>query len=389
MNSSRKAWRKGPAILAGLVASTLVVTQLPHRWCARHHEDLADSRGVYAEALARQVATWAAKPLSEDDFFTGSVLFDGEWLFGTYFMAAMGFGQMAEQHEGAEKEQYLDHMAHCLEKLLSDQVRAFDSASWRANPLEDLDDPDQHHAAYLGYLNLALSLYRTMRLESPYADLNDRITASLVMRLEQSELLLLQTYPHQVYPVDNSAVIASIGLHQRATGMDASGILKRWEANFRSRYLDATSGLMIQAVDPRSGERIDSPRGSGTSLGLYFLAYSHPDLSRDLYTALHRELKGQFLGFGGVREYPEGESGTGDIDSGPIMFGFSMSATGFSLAGARMYGDEETYRALWSTAWLCGAPQRKKDTYQFITGGPLGNAILFAVCTAPLQGEAP
>ncbi len=83
-----------------------------------------------------------------------------------------------------------------------------------------------------------------------------------------------------------------------------------------------------------------------------------------------------------MREYARGTVGRGDVDSGPVVFGVSTSATGFALAGARLHGDRETYEALFRTASLCGAPLRGGGRHRFLVGGSLGNAILLAMMTA-------
>ena len=84
-----------------------------------------------------------------------------------------------------------------------------------------------------------------------------------------------------------------------------------------------------------------------------------------------------------MREYPRGVFGLGDIDSGPVIFGFGVSSTGFSLAGARRYGDDDAFSALYATTHVFGAPTAVGDATRFATGGPIGDAILFAMLTAP------
>jgi hypothetical protein len=113
-----------------------------------------------------------------------------------------------------------------------------------------------------------------------------------------------------------------------------------------------------------------------------------PELSRSLYGALRRELGHRYVGFGVVNEYPAGAhaGGRGDIDSGPIILGAGLSATGFSLAGARLWDDEVQFRAIWATAWLWGAPLERPHGREWVNGGPLGNALLFAMLTAPRGG---
>jgi hypothetical protein len=368
----------------GLFGATLWT--IPRAWCGRESAAWWAGDAALQGRLARGVEDWLRRDLSRAEFTTGSDLFNGEWLFGTYLMAGLGFGQTAVLHP-EWKTRHLELMERCIERMLSPEVRAFDVEQWRADPLDRLDQ-EHGHAAYLGYLNVLLGFHRLLNPDSRFADLNDSITRALVRRVAGSPTRLLETYPGEVYPVDNCAVIGSIGLYDRATGADHRALIADWSATCRARYCDPATGLLIQALDT-DGAPADQPRGSGTSLGLYFLAWADPELARDLYRAIRENLATDVMGLGAVREYPRGRRGRGDIDSGPVILGFSFSATGFALAGGRMFGDRDYYRKLCATAYLAGTPVDRGDARRYVTGGPLGSAILLAVLTALPESEWP
>ncbi len=220
------------------------------------------------------------------------------------------------------------------------------------------------------------------QMSTRHAQLNDRVTRALVRRLRRSRLLQLQSYPSEVFPVDNAAVVGSIGLHDRAVGADHARLLARWGRHLRERAVDPVSGLLHQQLDPRTGAPGDVPRGSGTALAVYFLSFSHPRLSKELYRALRTNQATTLLGFGVVREYGPGHWGWGDIDSGPVLLGYGVSATGFALGASRIHGDEAYFKRLASTLHLFGAPVSSGDSLEFVTGGPLGNALMLAMLTA-------
>jgi hypothetical protein len=227
---------------------------------------------------------------------------------------------------------------------------------------------------------------RLLNPETRYAQLNADISNALVRRLERSPILTLETYPDERYPVDNCAVIASISLYDRATGADHSDLIKRWMENCKKRYMDKKTGLLIQAIGPK-GEAFDDPRGSGSALGLYFLSYADPEFAQEMYCAVKKELASTCLGFGTVREYPRGiPCGSMDIDSGPIVLGYGFSSTGFTIAGSKIFRDRSYFRRLYATAYFVGTPYDKGGTRTFVSGGPLGTAILFAMFTAPPEG---
>ena len=125
------------------------------------------------------------------------------------------------------------------------------------------------------------------------------------------------------------------------------------------------------------------PRGSGTAFSLVAIHYADPKLASILYQGIKKSLASSLLGFGVVREYPHGIHGKGDIDSGPIILGYGLSATGFTISGARMFGDEDYFKRLFATVHIFGAPVNRGGRQGYISGGALGNAILFAMFTAP------
>lgn len=368
-------------MLVGAALFVLGVSFVPYWWCSRQADACYQGDAILQQKLARGVETWVEKGLARRDFHTGSSQFDGEWLFGSYLMAGFGFAQSARAHPSL-RERHVRLLEVCITRLLTPEVRAFDGEMWRSDPIDSLDSP-AHHAAFLGYFNLLLGLHRQLDPQSRFADLHDRITAALVRRLKASPIGLLESYPNETYPVDNCAVIASIAVHSRVTDTDRKEFLGHCYRTLREKCIDPKSGLLIQAVYSRDGTPVDDPRGSGTTLGLYFLSFADMDLSADLYRAVRRELFDTVFGFGGVKEYPAGLRRTvGDIDSGPVVFGYGFSPTGFLISGARIHGDRNAFKRLFATAYACGAPYERKGKLNFVTGASLGDAILFAMLTA-------
>jgi len=362
-----------------LVVLAAALRWLPSAWCARQADALLADDPALQLALARGAERWATAELTAGDLMTGNERFDGEWLFGTSMMAGLGHAQLAATHPELREAQ-LRALEGAIERMLSPELRAFDRAAWGTDPLEDLGSP-RAHAAYLGYMGLVLSLHRWHVPASRFAALHDRIMAHLHHAVLESPIGLAQTYPGEVYPVDNAAIIGALALHQRTTGIDHRAVLDGWAARLPA-LRDAETGLLVQSVAPTSGRVVDGPRGSGTALAAWFLSFADAESSRSLYEAVRGHLRRDLLGFGAVREYPPGIDGRGDIDSGPVVLGVSISATGFTLAGSRIHGDAETFASLWATAYLFGAPVDRDGTRSFALGGPLGDAMMFALLTA-------
>ena len=367
-----------PAVL--LIAALVVP-----RWvCGRDSGDYYNGEPDAWLSLADEVAATTEDGIGSDAFFSGSERFDGEWAFGSSQMAVLGLTQVLARYP-QKTDEYLPAIEACIDTMLAPQTRSFATAAWGHDGIAELDGGEGH--AYLGYLNLALGQHRALVPDSRYAPLHDQLSAELARRVEASPTMLPETYPGEAYPVDVSSIIASLGVHGRVTGADHSELIQRWSANFRARYVDADSGLVVQAVHYQTGDPLDQPRASGTALAAYFLSFADMELSRELYrdgiVPCHRAP----LGFGAVKEYaPGSEGGWGDIDSGPVVLSFGTSATGFTLASARIHQDPRRYRQIVRTAHLFGAPVHRDGRSSYVTGGPLGNAILLAMLTA---GGAP
>jgi hypothetical protein len=370
---------RGTRALVAFLAFVLALGTIPHRLCEREAAGYEVGDAARVEPLARSVARWTGEDLAPASFATGASRFDGEWLMGTYAMGAMAFGQIALAHPALRAES-LARMERCLDVLFDPRIRAFDRDAWGEEPLPG----DRGHMGYLGYVGLPLALHRALAPASRFAAREEAFAAALERRFLSevgAPLGLVETYPSEVYPVDNASGLAALALHARATHAPPSRGLARGLAAMRARGVDRATGLLLQSIS--GGER--APRGSGTALAIYFLAFADEALAASLYKALHAELYRTVLGFGVVLEHPGGAS-RGDVDSGPVVLGFGVSATGFAIGASRALGDADAFRSLYATAHLFGAPSEAAGLRTFAAGGPLGDAILLAMLTAPRSG---
>lgn len=365
--------------LVAFLAFVLGIATVPHRVCERDATPVYEGDAARVDALATSVAAWTDKGIREDQFHTGSRRFDGEWQFGSAMMAAMGFGQVALERPDTRAEN-IRRMETNIDAMLAASTRRFDRDAWGGEDALESLPGDHGHVAYLGYMGMALGLHRALVPKSRFASVHDGIVSALERRVVASKTGFLETYPNEIYPVDNAAGLAAIALHARATRRESAALARGLDA-LRDKGIDPETGLLFQSVASEGAMR-DGPRGSGTALASYFLAYADEATSAVLYRATREHLFRTVLGFGAVLEHPGGAS-RGDIDSGPVVFGFGVSATGFAMGAARAHGDPETFRALYATTHLFGAPYERAATKTYATGGPLGDAILFAMTTAP------
>lgn len=364
-------------ITARAAAVLVCAAFVPRYVCGRPAAALLANDLDAQDSLAREVAASVTSGVASTAFHTGNARFDGEWAFGTHSMALLGLGQVILAHP-ERRDAYLPAMETCAEQLTSPATNAFGTEAWNNSGFDGLPGGEGH--GYLGYTNLALSMLRLLSPDTRFATVHDKLTEALARRLQTAPHGLFETYPGESYPADMSMVAGSIALHDCATGAPERPWLTAWRTRF-SAWIDPASGLAYQAGLASNGRPAGPPRSSGTALAAYALSFLDADLSRRLFDGLRRAGT-SIAGFGAVREYPPGEHGSGDIDSGPVVLGAGVSATGFTLSSARLHDDAPFFTSLYRTADLFGVPVSHGSGRRFMSGGPLGNAILLAMTTA-------
>jgi hypothetical protein len=177
-------------------------------------------------------------------------------------------------------------------------------------------------------------------------------------------------------------VIASLANAKRAIGFDSEAAITKWLQYTRANLLDQKTELIVSWVGAY-GEPVGSARGSYVAWTSFYLPFALPEFAREQYGLLKRHML-QKLPFGaaGLREFPHGERGVGDIDSGPVLFGLSTSGTGFAVGGARHNGDAETLDGLLRTAEIAGSSYHWNGKRAYLLAPLIGEAIMLAMKTA-------
>ena len=360
--------------IALTVACAVVRLAVPW-WCGRDAADwYANDPGLQRELADSLVAFERSDDAAR--VATVSDRFAGEWALVTHQMIALGIAQLVLAHP-----EWRDELAPvataAARKTMLPEMRDFGTRAWNEDAMASLAGAHGH--AYLAYAALALGMARLVDPNFPpdLARDHDASIAAYERRLAAAPRGLIETYPGEAYPTDCAAVAAAIAVHGRATGTSHDAVLRQWAAAVRADQIDRASGLVIQRMDALTGAAHDAPRGSGTALAAYFAGFADRAVGRELAEGTHRQLATRF-GFSAIREYAPGFEGVGDVDSGPVVLGVGVSATGFALAAMRALGDEDAFTALYRTVALFGLPSGGR----FAMGGPIGNALLLALLTS-------
>lgn len=375
--------RRVAAGVAGALALALALGVAAWTWRADRVADgffRGDPRVVLplADAVAEAVSGEIRPGLS-----TGDPRFDGEWTLVTCQMAVLGLGQLV-QRDPALADRYRDPIAGCGAFLRRPEARAFGTAAWGEDGLSAEALASDRGHAWLGWLGSALAMAQRVGADPEGRPTTRAVIDALARRLDTLPVHRIETYPGETYPPDVAAVVAAVAIDGAHPG-----VVARFLPRFREAAVDPDTGLLRQALDPRTGAVVDGPRGSGTTVAAFFLAHADPALAAALAGAARSGLRGAVLGFGGVREVPRGHPARADVDSGPVVFGLSVSASGFGLAAARVVGDPAWHRSIYRSAHAVGLPTAWGGRRWYWTGGALGNAILLAMLTAPSADPPP
>lgn len=179
--------------------------------------------------------------------------------------------------------------------------------------------------------------------------------ASMEVRLDSGGSPFLDSYPGQSWPVDTVVLVGALARADAEVGIEGAQVmLGRWRSA-AAELVDPVTGLLPHRTRS-DGTAVDGARGSSQSLIQTFWPDIDPLGAADSYRRFRRHFVDGCAGLIGVREYPKGRNGSGDVDSGPLIDGCSASATAVTFAAALRNGDLPLARTLDREAELMWTP---------------------------------
>jgi len=301
----------------------------------------------------------------------------------TWALYGFASAQAARQLESADPRR-----AH----LLAEARRAvIEVRSERAHGIYDARRDPPYSAFYESWPLYLLAEY--VRAAGPTgvaaADLADfeAECARLADVLDHSENPFLPSYRDAAWPADIAVGIGALGIHDLVLAPRYRATTERWIARARAR-LDGEFGVLSHEADATTGAPRAGVRATGLALMSRVLIDADPAFAAEQYSALRRHFVDYRFGIPGVREYPHGRDGEGDIDSGPLLLGYSGPAVVVGAAAARVHGDEALARVLLEAVEVGGVPIELAGRRRYAGGWlPVGDAFIAWARTSPL-GEA-
>jgi hypothetical protein len=238
------------------------------------------------------------------------------------------------------------------------------------------------HGLYLSHLNLILGCYRHVSGDSHYDALQRRVSEHLVAGCLADGDFHIQSYPGSAkWPADHTVTLCSLYLYDQTHGTHLSRApIDGWLTYMRDHATDFATQLHRSCISPLSYARF--PRGCGLSWSCLYMAQFAPEEAAQLYRQYRTLYAQTLLGCGGFREWPPGEDQGADVDSGPIIGGIGVAASGLGLGPTRIFQDPAQYALILRAAAVCGMPHVFGTERKYRLAPLLGEAILFDGVTA-------
>lgn len=316
--------------------------------------------------------------------------YQGEWALVTASMTVASLANLSSMYVDSKADN-LQYMQSIITETLTERYRQFDKDRWKTDAMESLKTKEGH-LGYLGHVNFMISAYKLSGGGDEFDKEFVEISSALVEKYAAVKNTLVETYPGEIYIPDNVVAIASLqNLVKIALASSGSEQIRkiappcRWVARDfitnakKETWRDSRNGLLVFRVIADGGDRTRS-RGSGAGWNSFYLPFIDQDLATEQYQKLKSALFTKVWGiFPGIREYPEGATASGDVDSGPVVMGLSASGTGFAVAGARYAKDADMLTDLLYTCELVGCTVKEQYSRHYLTSPLVGEAIMLAM----------
>ena len=247
------------------------------------------------------------------------------------------------------------------------------------------------HSLFLdGEIALMAACRRMLEERADYKQLLTERVNAITERLRQSPQLVLESYPDECWMFDHVVALDAIRLADVLDGSDHSALIRQWLAMAKKKLVHEESGLLISSFTTE-GTPLDGPEGSTLWMVAHCLQILDADFARDQYERARRQLGRTKLGFSYAQEWPASWTGPADIDSGPIIpvFNISAGSSGMAFIGASAFNDEKFLSSLATTLNFAAFPIRKDGRLKYCGSNQVGDAaLLYAATLGPVWQKA-
>lgn len=189
---------------------------------------------------------------------------------------------------------------------------------------------------------------------------------TLSKKISCSDSPFFESYPNRSWPADILPGITSLSIHDKLFSPKYDLVIKFWFGKVKIRQ-NHGENIFPHSVNSK-GIRIQNARGSSLGLILILLKEISEIDTDSIYSSYERVYKSGFLDLPMIREYEGVGSATGDIDSGPVVFGYGSVATIIGAGVFKRYGNIDLYMRLNQTIECLGFPYKNSETKKYLFG---------------------
>lgn len=268
------------------------------------------------------------------------------------------------------KERAIEEALYAFDEINSDRAKwTFENA---LNP--------EYGIFYCGWKNYLLS--KILAIDTTFSSHEVRINQfksqsdSILKALRASESPYLESYSRQSWPADMFVAMASINNHDKIFKPKYKIEIDAWIQKVKSR-LDPVTNMIPHKVDSKTGKSIQGTRGSSMGLMLRMLCEIDPVFGKEQFKLYKTNFISTTFGLPSVREYPIGQDGIGDIDSGPVIFGVGFSSTIVSIGTLSMYSNQRLANYQYKTVNAFGFDIKARNQKWYLLGKlPMADAFI-------------
>ena len=201
---------------------------------------------------------------------------------------------------------------------------------------------------YLEHLNIILGSYLRIDNNDFYKFLNRKISFHLIensMSYSNYHADLLP-YVKMKWPADQSAILYSLWLYDKNHNEDiSSDLINKWFDYMNSKGTHKKTGLYKTEV---LGTRkySNQPRGCSCAYMIHYMSRFSPHDAYMQWELFKKHMMKKIFGRVAFREFLPEYKGKWSPDSGPIIAGCGVAATGLGLNASSSVGDSETFKRL-------------------------------------------
>jgi hypothetical protein len=383
----KKLKRIGLGLFALVIAGFLWLPCL-HLLFARHAADFRAPEGISPQArqlAARHLRLWTDPALREGELRKMRAS-NAEWDFMGRSFLVWSLANMGLR-EPAAKAQYLQTMDQIIDETLrlEKQEGMYFFLMPYAKAGHFIEQPER--SLFLdGEIALMLGARRVLEEKPAYRTLLAERVNIIARRFQNRPQLMLESYPDECWTFDHVVALDALRVADFLDGTDHSALIRSWLAMAKRRLVDPGSGILVSSFTT-DGEFLGGPQGSTIWMVAHGLKILDESFALDQYQRARRELGEITLGFGYAHEWPASWHGPANIDSGPIIPGFNISAgsSGMAFIGASAFHDDRFLSSLAATLDFAAFPSRKSGALKYCASNQVGDAaLLYAATLGPL-----